>query len=377
MKARFIGIVILVIALGLLSGCSTLYPEAASSDTGGSTPEAAATSSSSKAEVEATPTTEEVKEEPTDTPEPIEEEPTEASGEALSEEALGIADSEMLSTFSSYRMANVITWEMEDGTTNSFNMLTEFVREPAAQRIVLTGSPEAGEEEMDMEVIQIGDATYMRMGGDEWMALQSEDSMVSEDASWFADPNSLVDAADAKYVGTETVNGYPSKHYAYEETNLGSTFGMEVVDHVQSDIWVSTELGIATKIVVSYEGTDADGLKGTWSIESNLTDVNGDIVIEPPEGVAAPGLPDDIPMLADATEVNAFGTMVTYKVPVAPDEAVEGTISGMESNGWAYNADSSMSPDMLSFDKDGRTAMVYITAEDAGGTSITVMLSEE
>ncbi|MHB1294140.1 MAG: hypothetical protein ACYC4R_03985 [Anaerolineae bacterium] len=374
MRLRSLGVIVLIVALAMIMvGCnvSTAEPTATTSE---SAPAATVSSSKSHTDDEATPAPTLEEAEPTDAPE---EEATEAPAEeGLTDEELNIADSAALAQFNSYRMSNVITWEMEDGTSNSFEMTTEFVREPAAQRIVMTGSPQDGQEPVDMEIIQIGDATYMRMGAnEEWISLSSDDSGFTDDASWFTDPDSFVDSSEAEYVGTETVNGYESKHYSYEDEGLDGLAGMTTVDHVQSDVWVSTELGIATKIVISYEGTDSEGLTGTWSMESNLTDVDADIVIEPPEGVAAPGLPEDVPMLEGATEVTAMGTMVTYSVAMTPGEAAAQIQSGMESSGWTYNDASSMSPDMLSFTKDTRSTTVYISEED-GGASITVMVAE-
>ncbi len=120
-----------------------------------------------------------------------------------SEEELLLSELSSLDKLDTYHIRNVMAWDEENGKSGSMEMLTEFVREPAAQRTLMKGTDDA--EEWQMETIQIGDTTYINMDGT-WMAMQSSDQEMSETGEIWG-PEDFLWGSKGKYLGKEKVNG--------------------------------------------------------------------------------------------------------------------------------------------------------------------------
>ena len=254
--------------------------------------------------------------------------------------------------------------------------MAEFVREPPAQRLVFSGTGDEGEQGT-MEMIQIGDTSYFRGDEGQWLAAQSADA-ATETLGTFWQPEDFFDEGQAKLVGRETVNGMKTKHYHYkQEAWLGAfALGVSNVKEAESDIWVSEEYGAYVKALVRIVGEKEDGTRVTVEFGSEVTDINSDIVITAPEGVAKPGLPDDIPAMEGATEMNAFGTMVSYQIAKPVDEVIDFYEEQMKANNWEI--EEVFAPGMMDFTKDGRSAKVMINEGDTEGvTSVVIMTGEE
>lgn len=81
-------------------------------------------------------------------------------------------------------------------------------------------------------------------------------------------------------VGAETVNGIPATHYTSTYQEWGNQFGAELV-HTQGDVWIADE-GYPVKYTFTASGVDEEGEPGTLTWTMELSDVHGNIVIEPP-----------------------------------------------------------------------------------------------
>jgi hypothetical protein len=287
--------------------------------------------------------------------------------EEAPEKELVVSELSSLDKFDSYRLRQVTSWEEQDGESGSMEVLTEFVREPMAQRMVFTGKDDG--EEWGMESIQVGDTYYMK-SDEEWIAVQSADFQVEEFGQMWG-PEDLLWDSRGKYMGKETVAGMETKHYRYETSDFGLGIGLSRIKEAEADVWVSTKHDVHVKVVMRVVGVDEDGIEGTFTTESYLTDINEPIVIEAPEGVAQPGLPDDIPMADGATEVSSFDTMTTFQVAGPQDEMIDFYKTEMAANGWKL--EESPFDAMMSFTKGDRTATIMMAEED-GTTSVTIMV---
>lgn len=267
-----------------------------------------------------------------------------------------------------YRVSHVWAFEWADGTKERMEAFTEFVSQPPAQRMVIKG-----DDDEEMEIIHIDNVQYMKHD-DEWIAMQVSTENVFAQMGWWGGPETFMATSKGDYVGKERVNGLDTKHYHFTQEMLASLSarGTDVVK-ATADVWVSTKYAVYVKVLMQWEGTDAQKGKGTFSLESNLTDINKPITIKPPEGVAKPEVPDDIPVI-DGAEVNIMEQMITLRVKRPQAEVVDWYKAQMLAKGW--KAEKSPVPTMLQYKKGNRSANVMMNAEGEY-TSIVIMVGEQ
>lgn len=153
MKSRLVCVlIVLALFAMLLSGCSS----------GGNKNQPEATTAPTKAQQAAAEATEPVEVEPTTAPEPT----SEPEAEELEEsEQVLFSELDDLAQLDSYRVNTSIRWEEPSGETGSMDLTIEFTREPMAQRMIVSNIDNDVVE--NMEIISIGNTTYMKAGGDE------------------------------------------------------------------------------------------------------------------------------------------------------------------------------------------------------------------
>lgn len=297
--------------------------------------------------------------------------PTEPPAEEEVEELTfsNVAD---LGQFDSYRMSHRFSWEWESGETEAMEYLTEFVREPLAQRVVMKGSGE-GEGAGEMKLIHVGGTSYMKFG-DEWMSTGSSAEDMLEQGGWLGGPEGFLGSEKGRYVGRETVNGLPTRHYRYTDNILAPFGGESKITKATSDVWVSTKYDVYVKVIIRWEGTDDQKGKGVFLLESNLTDINEPITIEPPAAGERPEVPEDIPVMDGATEVALMANVITFQVSRPQEEVIEYYKAEMPANGW--KSGEGMVPMMMEFSKGSRSANVIVAEQDEK-TTVTIMLSED
>ena len=299
-----------------------------------------------------------------DTPEPEADEEEE-------EESIELRSTNELD---SYREKTKWYFGVADDEPEGNEMLVEYVRATSARRTVHTVKLPSGET-VTSEFIQIGDTSYMGVG-EEWVAMQSSEAEdASDELIGWADPASFIE--DCNYKGKETITGLATKHYQCDENALiGSqskmfaTASQVRIEEGSIDVWISTQHNIAVKMIWEWKGKDPDGKAFHWKMESEIYDINKPITIEKPEGAQEAGLPDDIPLIEGATDVNAIGLMVTFKSPLPQDDVIAYYKEQMAKNGWEMQE--SVIPMMMSFTKGDRRAQVMVGEGDAPDVSIVV-----
>ena len=97
---------------------------------------------------------------------------------------------------------------------------------------------------------QIGDTSYMKSGeDDECMSFSTEGAEKDIQKGSF-NPSMLGSIEDAKYVGRETVNGIPTKHYKYNS----KTGMLAALGEVSGETWVAIDGGYVVKDTVKWTG---------------------------------------------------------------------------------------------------------------------------
>ena len=99
---------------------------------------------------------------------------------------------------------------------------------------------------------QIGDTSYMKSGEDaECMSFSTEGAEKDIQKGTFS-PSMLGSIEDAKYVGRETINGIPTKHYKYELE--GGHSSPPSVSASGEDSSVAIDGGYVVKDTVKWKG---------------------------------------------------------------------------------------------------------------------------
>lgn len=274
----------------------------------------------------------------------------------------------------------------------------KFVKNPPARHSTMSseGTGASGQN-TSIETIVVNGKTYFKFGG-----ICSSDAGEAPTANTSFTPSSVIgDIKAAQLLGTETINGVPTQHFAVDMANFTGTYA-----NGKSEAWVAQKGNFVVKYVfegavkgtLTNDGTKTEGtircspgspvcsfqsvtkdntaVDGTWRWTYELKSANQPIVIEPPQDCG--GAPADIPVMDDAANQSAFGTLTRYTSATAFDTVVEFYKKGMVAKGWAAQ-EGGMSAEgftMLSFTKDKRTASVTITV-DKDKNVTNVMMSVE
>lgn len=282
----------------------------------------------------------------------------------------------------SYHMIQngLFTTIMTDSTVSTSTIVIEIweTKDPQARRVIYTGA-QSGNAASSFEFINIGNDSYMKSSDSpDWLAMSTSTTETTSFGafSWFTDPASAMQG-ESKLIGLETINGMAAKHYRYAGVGMfGQALGTAgTVEVSQADIWVSNEYNLIIKYVSQFKGTDTDGLQSDYSFSMEVLEVNSPITIEAPEGVAKPGLPDDVPMMDGAIDVSAFAGIVSYKVAASLSDVVDFYASALPENGWTAGDDQGI-PGMASYTKDTRSLTLMISEEN-DESSVTIMIQEQ
>lgn len=237
-------------------------------------------------------------------------------------------------TLDSYRMRTTMRLLEGEGAFAEGEMTTELesVREPPAHRVVMYDSSES----MAMEIILIGDTTWMNMGDGTWIKSQSgtETQTAVGGTNFQADLEDILQdmAGGTKLVGQDTVNGVRCKRYT-----VNADFSMpvplpedasqealqflpkEMEGHIEGEIWVADQSDLPAVIVrsettqeITLKYASRDDEKMVYEEVRDLYDINTSITIEPPE--------DAIEMPAMPTQPAGQSTESPGGQPAAPIE---------------------------------------------------------
>jgi hypothetical protein len=211
----------------------------------------------------------------------------EAAAAALDE--LFASSSDALAGLASYRYTTVFSFTGEtDGKPESGSVEVHGAVAGPDRQQATWKNLETGEE---FGVVRVGDQAWM-LEGETWTPVPEMVADIMSQAILAFAPSMSWDAlaegmgTASTYVGTETVNGIPSRHYTSTYQGWSEAWEGEV-DDASGDVWIA-EAGYPVRYRFAATGTNADGSKGTalWAME--LSDVNGSITIAAPQETADP-----------------------------------------------------------------------------------------
>jgi hypothetical protein len=334
---RFLMIVfllpLLVYALAACTGGATPPPTSPPPPT-----EAAPTEE--KKEEAAAPTEEKKEEEAAPTKEKEEAAPTKEKEEEAAPAADGepsLADlnfSSGLDTFSAYRSSLNVSVdgtsdETGDPVTANADILVEHIVDPQTLHVNMNveGFGTGEEGALAIEIFDVDGTTYMNsplLTEGQWMAVPSEG-----DSSEMLDSFSPEEFAKIPETATldpdpVEVNGVETYHYSFDETTLPAE-GEEQIESATGDLWVAVDGNYIVKYELTATGSfPGDGQQGPFtgdiSILYELSDINGDFAITPPdEALEAESMGDMAPGKG-TTDGTTEGTTETGETAAAGDE---------------------------------------------------------
>jgi len=283
---------------------------------------------------------------------------------------------------SSYRSRITMQIESAEGEGETIDVELSATTDPLAQHIVMFSQ---GQE---VEMIQIGNEQWIRFGED-WMQSTidaTETDMTEELSSFFMDVEEFgaLEDEEYQYVGKEKINGMNTRRYRLEHAALLGDLGFGAEDEIdkgEAEVWIVDEPDLPKFVVradVTLEGM-IDGEAGKFIVMQEIYDVNADFTIEPPADAASGGLPADIPMYENATNVNAMMGMSLFSTPDDVATVADFYVEAMPENGWTRDEAQDMVVEgtaMYTFEKEDRTAQITITEGDEEGSDVIITIEE-
>ena len=286
-----------------------------------------------------------------------------------------------LDALSSYRLTWHAEWKSTDQgkeDQGAWDWTEEYTSDPKAHHLSMS-TPDSTDPAKTgaFEMWQIGDTSYMKSGEDaECMSFSTEGAEKDIQKGTFS-PSMLGSIENAKYVGRDTVNGIPTKHYKYNS----KTGMLTALGEVSGETWVAIDGGYVVKDTVTWtggggffgRGSDTATGEGSWTWE--LADVNEPFEIKPPEGCEGSQL--DLPIMAGASEKSRFGDMTTYKTAGKPADVATFYKDELAAAGWQPEGEPTEMGEVviLNFAKDDQKLSVMITASD-GATQVILTVSK-
>ena len=342
---------------------------------------------------------------PTDTPVPP---PTEAA-EPAEEPAAPASDTEgeldlamlgQAEDLDSFRSTMILSWQgtSSDGTevSESMRIDVEFVREPSAQHVSISGNFPGmedlglgGEEVLEMYVVD--DMMYMNLFGS-WIQMPADEGgLDAEDMAFIATEDMLNGLEDAEYEGTKTYNGIEVEHYSFDEGSFSAADmpeGMDI-EEATGNVYIAKDGGYLVHMDMVMSGANldlptGDGEEmlqnGSMELTVDLSDINQPInIVVPEEALASGQAPEDIPIPDNAEDVQIvdFMGMITFLSPQTPEEVADYYIAEMPNNGWTEESlDQMEGMHSLVYSKGDRRASILITVDDDTGQTAVLITTE-
>lgn len=253
----------------------------------------------------------------------------------------------------------------------------------------------------EVAMISVDDTTYVKMG-DQWMSMPRGEAGSEESMSASLD-DLVEDMDELDRVGKEKVNGVDTIHYKYKDVNLFKNTLNDILQQAlqdktdaaqfklvdaksNGDIWIAKKGGYVVKVDINMDATfkkadsatDAnapDKIHVQMSNVTDVTNVNGNITIEPPADAPKPGEftvpgfePGAFPVPEQTTVDGSFGGMTNLTSSLSVDDVNAFYDKELTKMGWTKT-----DGPMPSWSKDGQSFILMVTPGENGTTSITVL----
>ncbi len=302
-----------------------------------------------------------------------------------------------LENFDSYRTKIVMTFDGVDSdgakSAGKIDVLSEHIKNPPAVHMsMVMEDTSTGEEDgsMSMEIYMVDGMSYTYMDEMGWMS----SSAMGDDAfsqGFFSTDDMIQDLPKSarRSLLPQNINGISTWHYTFDENDFEEE-GM-IIEVASGEMWIARDGDYPVKMIIDVTGTEVAGAdseaaiffeNGSFKLEYELMDVNGNFTITPPEEALSGGGSSDIglPMMDDAEVQLSMEGMINYYTAVGVQDVVAFYKDNLPAEGWAIDDSFEMVTEdsaMLSFKKDNLDLSLIIGVEDDGRVSVTLMTSEQ
>jgi hypothetical protein len=189
-----------------------------------------------------------------------------------------------LASLGSFRQKAVLNFTAESGVRSRVTYEGEVTLEPNAFHSVVRveGQGAAHLPSNQVEVTWIEDRVWVKLGFKPWVTVPATavQDMYGGEVVGVADLLPFVRGA-GRLMPDETVNGIPSRHYAYDLDNLQPDVRMS---SARGDLWVARDGGYVVRLTLEGQGTyyDTYTASGTLRLIYDLYDVGVPLTIDPP-----------------------------------------------------------------------------------------------
>lgn len=334
--------------------------------------------------------------EPTETPEP--------------EKIWDVATLAQPGDLDRFRSSLAISWEGNDSddaqVVGSMELLVEFVREPLAQHVRISGSlPKTellvAQESGMLDMFLIEGVMYTNLLGT-WIQVRAEKNALGgfADMALVVSDEMLKGLKFAMYEGPAAYNGIETKHFSFDQTSFeAEETGGSKIEEASGDLYLAAEGNYLVHLAVTMTGTDlqvpsTEGdqiLKnGTVEILVDLSSINEAITIQVPEealagielplGIVDQDVPQDIPLPdnAEGLKMSSFG-LIAFSSLSSSEELAEFYQVEMPQNGWnEIEVEQAGELFSLKYARDSRTANLTIAPDNkTGWTAVWITITAQ
>ncbi len=233
-----------------------------------------------------------------------------------------------------------------------------------------------------MSLTQIGDVTYVNLAGSS--CFRTSGNEFENPFDEFISSETFLGGLQGATLVEEnvTINGIQTNHYQFDETSIPEEQqSLGTLENVEGHVYVSKEEGYLVRVTMEADGRELN--LGTGEVETaeghifyqlDYSDFNQPIEIMEPEGCG--GDDSEYPMLADATDVNSFGDILSYNTATPFAEVVEFYKTEMVAAGYTLESEFASEPTALLTFNNADGDVTVSVVDNPSGEGLTVVITK-
>lgn len=234
---------------------------------------------------------------------------------------------EALTSLSSYKATLIISFNgTRDGNPETWSATYVILTttQPVARFITMDTT---GTETARLIQIEMDGAQYKKSGDKNCVA----DSLI--EGQPFDEPASFLrGVVGAETSGSDLTNGIATNRYTFDQRALGE----QGITESTGELWVASEGGYLVKYLLTTKADEnylGEGIDGTVTWDYQINEINSITSIDLPAD-CPPALPQNIPMMQDATNVEDFFSVIDYQTASTPKDVIAFYEEEMSLLGW-------------------------------------------
>jgi hypothetical protein len=266
----------------------------------------------------------------------------------------------------------------EDGSTvMQVHLLVDVDRVNNAQHLTMSSTEDG--EEMAIEMITIGQDSWISLGAEGWMHTRNNESIDTNAmaGSFLGTGQDMLDAVtNPRLVASgETVNGMVTDHYAFDQVDTARLDQTMLFTDVSGEFWLTQDRKFVVRMVMHATGKLLDeDENATMDMTWDLLSVNQPLNIQPPAGYSEE---DMLPIMEGALSDGTFFStpeMAAYEIEASAEDVMQWYEDTLTADGWTQESEDSMEGTyMATYSKDGMSTFILVSTTGTDGKlSVTI-----